>query len=122
MVALGGMVVNHVQDHLDAFAVQSFDQSLEFPHLLADHAGNRIARVRREEADRIVAPIVGQAAIDEMFVGDELVHRHELHRGNAQRVQVLEHRRAGQSSVGTAQALGHLWVARGEAFDVQLVN
>ena len=80
MVALGGVVVDHVDHHLDAGIVQAADHGLP----LGQVAGGQIARLGREEADRVVAPVVGQLALDQMPVLDEGVHRQELDRGDAQ--------------------------------------
>ena len=63
VVALGGVVVDHVQDDLDARVVQRLDHGLELAHLLAELAGRGVAVVRRQEADRVVAPVVRQPAV-----------------------------------------------------------
>ena len=42
MVALGGVVVDDVEDHLDAGAVERLDHPLELVHLLAVRAGGRV--------------------------------------------------------------------------------
>jgi hypothetical protein len=55
VIALGGVVVDHVEDDLDARVVEPRDHGLE----LVDHAGCEIARMRAKEADRVVAPVVG---------------------------------------------------------------
>ena len=46
---------------------------------------------------------------------DELVHRHQLDRGDAEPAQVVDHRRVGEARVGAAQLLGDLGMADGEA-------
>ena len=82
MVALGRVVVDHVEDDLDARLVQGPHHGLELLHLLAAAAAGRVGVVRREEPDRVVAPVVGQPAFGQDGVADELVHRHEFHRGH----------------------------------------
>ena len=42
------------------------------------------SRVRREVADRVVAPVVAQAALDEMAVVHEVVDRQQFDRGDAE--------------------------------------
>ena len=84
MVAFGGVVVDDVEDHLDAGLVQRLDHLLEVLHLLALAVAVRVLVVRREEADRVVAPVVAQPALDEVGVVDELVHRQQLERGDAE--------------------------------------
>ena len=63
VVALGGVVVDDVEDHLDPGAVQRLHHPLELAHLLAVRAGRGVERVRREIADRAVAPVVREAAV-----------------------------------------------------------
>ena len=92
VVALGGVVVDHVEDHLDARLVQGLDHALELAHLLAADAGRGVVGERREEADRGVAPVVGQPPLgEERLVGD-VVHGQQLDRVDAQRLEVLEGR------------------------------
>src|ERR1700677_4625165 len=56
VVALGRVVVDHVEDDLDAGLVQLLHHRLELADLLTALAGAGIAVVRREEADRVIAP------------------------------------------------------------------
>ena len=107
MVALGGVVVDDVEDHLDARAVQRLDHPLELAHLLAARAAGRVQRVRGEVADRAVAPVVRQPAlVQEALVGD-VVDRQQLDRGDAQALEVAERLVGGQAGVGAAQVLAH---------------
>ena len=122
VVALGGVVVDHVEDHLDARLVQGADHGLELLHLLAADAAGRVGVVRGEEADGVVAPVVAQALLAQVAVGDELVHRHQLDRGDAEPLQVRDHRRVGQAQVGAALLVGDDRVLPGQAADVRLVD
>ena len=56
----------------------------------------------REEADRVVAPVVGQAAVDQERVVDEVVHRHQLHRRDAQGDEMVDDDRMCDAGVGAA--------------------
>ena len=82
----------------------------------------RVARFGREEADRVVAPVVAQALLDQVAVVDERVHRHQLDRGDAEPLQVVDHRRGRQPGVGAAQRWRHVGVQHREAAHVQLVD
>ena len=68
----------------------------------------RVARLGREEADRVVAPVVAQPPLDQMAVVDERVHRQQLDRGDAEALQVVDHRRGRQAGVGAAQRRRHV--------------
>jgi hypothetical protein len=83
VVALGRVVVDDVEDHLDAGRVQRLHHRLELlGH--AERVARRVQVVRREERDRVVAPVVAQPLGVEVVVVDELVHRHQLDRGDAE--------------------------------------
>ena len=97
VVALGGVVVDHVEDDLDARLVQRPDHRLELLHLLAAVAAGGVGVVRGEEADGVVAPVVAQAPLRQVAVVHELVHRHQLDRGHAEPLEVRDHRRVGQA-------------------------
>ena len=120
LVALGGVVVDHVEDDLDAGGVQRPHHRLELAHLPA--RCGRVRGVRREVADGVVAPVVGQPAPGHRRLGDELLGRQQLHRGHPEPDQVLERGRVGQPRVRPAQRLGHARVPLGEAAHVQLVD
>ena len=120
--ALGGVVVDHVEDHLEARAVQRLDHRLELVDLLAAVPGRAVAVVRREEADRVVAPVVRHAGARDVRLRGELVHRQQLDRRDAEVLEVVHRGVRGQPRVAAADLLGHLVVQLGEALDVRLVD
>ena len=58
MISFRGMIINHVEDHLDAGRVKIAHHALELGDLLAHHAAARVFRLRREETDCVVAPVI----------------------------------------------------------------
>ncbi len=102
VVALGRVVVDHVQNHLDAGRVQVADHGLE----LADHFAGRvdrgIPRRRREEAQRVVAPVVHQPTLDQVPVVERLLHGQQLDGRDAQVLQIANRRVGAQPGVGAA--------------------
>ena len=121
VVALGGVVVDDVEDDLDAGGVHRLHHRLELLHLLAEPAGG-VVGVRREEAEGVVAPVVAQALVEQRGVLDELVHRHQLDRGHAELLQVGGDRRVRETGVRPALLLRHVGVQLREALDVRLVD
>ena len=83
--------------------VQLLDHRLELDDLAAAAARGAVGGVRREVAERVVAPVVGQAAAQQVRLADEVVHRQQLDGGDAERLQVLDERRVRQAGVGAAQ-------------------
>ena len=82
-VAFGGVVVDHVEDDLDAGIVQMGHHLLELGE--GEIEVGRIAAGRSEEADRVVAPVVLQALLGQVAVVDEGVDRQQLDGGDAER-------------------------------------
>ena len=120
LVAFGGVVVDHVEDHLEAGVVQARHHLLE----LGEHEGGDrgIARFGGEEADRVVAPVVGEAAFQQMTVVHEGVDRQQFNRGDAKRADVIDHLLAAEAGEGAAQVLGHRGMQFGEAAHMRFVE
>ena len=118
LVALGGVVVDDVEDHLDPGRVERLHHRLELLHL----AGGGVARLRGEEADGVVAPVVAQPALDEPPVVEERLHRHQLDRRHAEAPEIVDHRRAGEPGVRAAERRRHVRVQDGEAAHVRFVD
>ena len=119
-VALGRVVEDHVEDHLDAGAVQRPDHLLELADLGARFGRHGIAAVRGKETQRIVAPVVRpRRHLAEAVADGKLVDRHQLDGRHAQRLQVrdLLHDAGVRARMLHAAGGG----AR-EAADVQLVD
>ncbi len=76
----------------------------------------------REERQRVVAPVVAQAAFQQVAVLQEGVHRQQLDRGDAQALQVLDEARVGQRRGGAAQRLAQVLALHRDAAQVGLVD
>ena len=87
-------------------------------------AGRREARVGREEAERVVAPVVGEPARDEMRVDDRaVVDRQQLDSGHAERAQVLDDRVGARARDSVPRdASGTSGMAHRHALHVALVD
>ena len=57
VIAFTGMVVDDVEDHFDPRRVKRLHHRLELIHLIAESTRG-VADVGREEADRVIAPII----------------------------------------------------------------
>ncbi len=121
VVALGGVVVDDVEDHLDPGGVQRLDHRLE----LGDAPGaaaHGVAVVRGQVGDRVVAPVVAQATFGEVMVVDELVHGHQLDGRHAEAGEVVDHGRVGDPGVRATQRRRDAGVGDRQAADVGLVD
>jgi hypothetical protein len=114
------VVVDHVEDHLDAGAVQRLDHVAEFvEHLQRRAARHGVAGVRGEEGQRRVAPVI--AASGRGVLGVEGEHRHQLDGGDAQLLQVGD--LVDQAPEAAAPFVRHAAaLVHGEAAHVQFVD
>ena len=119
---LGRVVVDDVEQHLDAGGVQVLDHALE----LVEHAlrvGRRgVGGVGGEEAHRVVAPVVPQAPQHEVGLVRERVHGQQLDGGDTQLEQVVDEGGVGEAGIRAAQLGWHAGVQAGRALDVHLVD
>ncbi len=82
----------------------------------------RIRRVRRKKPDAVVAPVIPEAAVDDVAFAHEMVHGKEFNRGHAERAQVLDRRAMAEPRVRAANLLGHVGVSRRKSLDVKFVD
>ncbi len=78
LVALGGVVVDHVEDHLEPGGVHGPHHHLELLHGVLEDAVAAVVRRRGEEGQRVVAPVIVQALLDQVAVVEEVVDRQHL--------------------------------------------
>ena len=114
------MVVDHVDDHFQARVVEARHHLLELLERLRRVRG--VARVGREETDRVVAPVIAQPSLGQGVVVHELVDWHQLDRCHPQPAEVLDGHRVGQAAVRPTEPGRDVRVAEGEALDVRLVD
>jgi hypothetical protein len=122
VVALGGVVVDDVHDHLNPGRMKRLDHRLELAQLLTARPGRAVGGVGREVADRAVAPVVGQPLVDQKALVGDVMDRQELDGGDSEIEQIGDGGLAGQARVGAAQPLRHLWVAHRETLDMGLID
>ncbi len=118
VAALARVIVDDVEDHLDPGVVERPDR---VAHLRRVAAG-QVARGGREEADRVVAPVVDEAALDEVpLVGDRL-DRQQLDRRHPEAAQMRDHRGRREPADAAASILRHARVTDRQALRVRLVD
>ena len=117
-VALGGVVVDDVEEDLDAGFVQGADRAAK-----ADRPGlAEIARLRREEGEGRIAPVVAQALLDQEAIVREGLGRHQFDRRDAELDEVLDHGRMAERRESAAKLRRHRRVEDGQPLDVRLVD
>jgi hypothetical protein len=121
VVALAGVVVDDVDDDLEAGRVERPDHHLHLADRVLAGSGG-VGGLRREVGEGVVAPVVPEAPLHEVPVVDERLDRLELERGHAEGDQVVDHRLAGEAEVGAAQLRGHVRVTHRRSADVGLVD
>ena len=120
LVAFRRVVVDDVENDLEAGVVEPRHHLLEF--LQAARAVGRVARVGREEADAVVAPVIREPLLDQIAVVDEGVDGQELDRADAQRLDVVDHLFDGQARERALLVRRHRRMALGVSAHVRLVK
>ncbi len=82
----------------------------------------RVARMRGEEAQGVVAPVVDQAPLRQRRFGEVRVDGQQLDGGDTEGTQVVDDRRVCQPRVGAPLAGRDIGVPVGEPLHVQLVE
>ena len=118
VIALGGVVVDDVEHHLDAGIMQPRHGGAERIQRIV----LRVARLGREERDRVVAPVVRQLLLDQPPVVDQAVDRQQLDGGDAELLEMIDHRGRGEPAIGAAQVRRHVLALLRQALDVGLVD
>src|SRR5262249_46956849 len=120
LVAVRRWVVDDGDDHFEPGVVKARHNSLEFLQRLRRIRG--IARVGREEADAVVAPVVGELALEQETVVDERMDGQQFDRRDAEGFEVFDYRLRREPAERSALALGHVRVDVGVAPYVHLVD
>ncbi len=112
------MVIDDIEDDLDASGVQRLDHRLEF----ADASGVGVAQFRGEEADAVVAPVVAQALLQQVAVVDERVDGHQLECRDSQPRQVFDHGRGRKARISAAQMFWNSGLHQRQPANVSFVD
>src|SRR3954468_1461854 len=118
LVALGSMVVDNVKDNLDASIMHLLYERLE----PAEPLCSEIFGMRCEEPDRVIAPVVAQAALNQMVVMDESMDRQKLDRRDAEVAQIGHDRCRREACEGATHGIADLRMAHREPFGVHFID
>ena len=92
VIAFGGVVVDHVQNHFDPGVMEPIHHRTE--------SGNtgwpRVARFRCEKADGVVPPVIHKSARAQRAFGFDRLHRQQLDCRHTQVGQMIQHLRRRQ--------------------------
>ncbi len=121
-VPLGGMVIDHVENHLDARPVEILHHLLELADLLLRIAGGGIFRMGGEEAEGVVTPIIAQLLVDQIAVVDEKLDRQQLDGGDRQILEIGDRRLRAQGAIGPPIPLRKQFPFLGKAAHMRLVD
>jgi hypothetical protein len=72
------VVVDDIEDDLDPRPVQRADERLPLSDLASRSVSRAVRALRREEADRVVAPVIGEPLLAEKVTDEALVNGQEL--------------------------------------------
>ena len=122
LVSLGGVVVNHVENDLDARGVQGPDHRLEFDEAKFGVGLGTVAGLEGEVTEGVVAPVIGPSLLEQEGLIDMKVDGKQLDGGDTKSLEVSDGGFGGEAGVGAAEAFGNLRHEAGEALHVQFVD
>ncbi len=118
MIAFGGVVVDNIEDDFDAGVMQPRHGRSK----CIERSINGVAHLGREKAQRIVAPVVTQPALDQMPIVDIGVDRQQFQWGGAQTLEVIDHRRCRKAAICAAPSGGHILAKLRQSLNVGFVD
>src|SRR5260370_33456718 len=89
---------------------------------LGDRSGREVAWIRREEADSVISPIIGQSFVEQQAVVDERVDRKQFDGSHTEASDVVYDFLTRQAREAATKVFRDLRITLGETFDVQFVN
>ena len=118
VIGLGGVVIDHVQNDLDAHFMQPLD------HIAETRTARRpeIPRLGREKADGVISPIVAQATAQQKRIIQKALNREQFNRGDPQPQQMFDHRIRDQAFIRSAQLRLDQRMFAGQPFDMGLID
>ena len=119
---LARVVVDDVEDDLEPRRVQRPHHRLDLVDDPLRITRMGIRRVRREETERVVTPVVVEPELHQVRFVDERMHRQQFDARHAEIAQVRRHRRVREPRVGAAQFFGDVGMLRRQTLDVSLVD
>jgi hypothetical protein len=122
VIALRRVVVNHVENHLDARRVQRAHHHLKLAHRFQRRDRRRVAGLGGEECQGVVAPVVREPLLQQVPVVRVVMHREQLHGRHPQFLQVPDRRFRRHARIRPAQFLRHARHPLGESLHVDFVD
>src|SRR5216683_4828369 len=98
--------------------MQPLHHRLEF----VDLSAARVARVGREETDRVITPVIPETFLDQSPVVNERMDRHQFDRANAEALQMRDYWLGCQPRIGSPQMAWDVGMATCEALYVEFIN
>ena len=122
-VAFRGVVIDDVEDDLDARLMQRLHHGPElFHHIRGMRLARRVGALRREETQRVVTPVIVQPLFLEVAVIGEVLNGHQLDGRDPEFRQVLDDWWRRDGRIGPADLLGNVRVRHRQALDVRFVD
>src|SRR5258708_23609413 len=112
------MVVNDIEDDFDTGVVQSRYRRSK----CIERPVHGVARLRGEESQRVVAPIVTQARLDQMPTIDKCVDRQQFDCSHAEALEMFDHRGGGKAAIRPAPQRRHVLAKLGDSVDGGFVD
>src|SRR5207244_3505760 len=108
------------KDDFDAGRMQGANHHLELANTRGRIRRRTVTQFVSQKTKRIVTPIICQSAISDRALIRMVMHRHQLHRGDAETPQILDGSFGRNSEIRAAKSFRDFFVQLAESFYVEL--
>ncbi len=122
VIAFTGVVIDNVQDDLDARLMKGLHHILKFIDLAARLSATAVSDIRGKKADGIVSPIVGKVFLFQVPIGNKMVYRHQLYRGYPELFQIGNRHGMSDGGISPPDVLWNMGVKMGKPLDMGLID
>src|SRR5688572_8832062 len=115
MIAFASVVVDHIEDDLDAGLMQPIHSRGDFFELTGSH----ISRLGRKESKRVIAPVITQVTFQQMPILGKGMYGKQLNGGYTYLVQMVDQYLTIQARKGTPDVIRNQGMPHGKAANMR---
>jgi hypothetical protein len=122
MIAFCRVIINYIEDHLNARSMHFLHHVFKFYYLFSGNASAGIAHIGRKKTNGIITPIIGETFFVEVAIGNKMMYGHQLNRGNTQLFEIADGNRMGKPCISTSYFFRYIGVELCESFYMRFVD
>ena len=102
MVSFRGVVVNHIQNHLQTGGMKIPNHCFEFRNGTSGSRSHRVTSFRRKKSESVIAPIICKSPSDEVAIVGMMMNWHQLYGRHAEILEMTNGRLGRQAGISSS--------------------